>query len=58
MIIHCSDVCTETRNTTSLCLSPLPLMNRPLLQSETRSKTSEHHTGTENLQEATVSEDR
>ena len=58
LINHCSDVCTETRNTTSLSLSPLSLMNRPLLQSETRSKTSEHHTGAENLQEAAVSEDR
>ena len=58
LINHCPDVCTETCNTTSLCLSPLKLMNRPLLQSETRSKTSEHHTGTENVQEAAVSEDR
>ena len=34
------------------------IASRPLLQPETRSKTSEHHTGTENVQEAAVSEDR
>ena len=34
------------------------IKSHPLLQSETRSETSEHHTGTENVQEAAVSEDR